>query len=49
MEVMAGTADREAIGQILGYMGDLNQKEKPVRGIIVAGEFGVAAISALAA
>jgi RecB family endonuclease NucS len=49
IELKAGTADRETIGQILGYMGDLSIKEKPVRGIIVAREFAIAAISALGA
>jgi RecB family endonuclease NucS len=49
IELKAGTADRETIGQILGYMGDLSQKEKPIRGIIVAGDFAVAAVSALGA
>ena len=49
IELKAGTADREAIGQILGYMGDLSNKEKPVRGIIVARDFALAAVSALGA
>lgn len=48
IELKAGKADRETIGQILGYMGDLQPvSEKPVRGIIVAGDFTVHAISAL--
>lgn len=50
IELKAGTGDRETIGQILGYMGDLQQEsKKPVRGIIVAGEFASAAVSALGA
>ena len=49
IELKAGTADRETIGQILGYMGDLSNKEKPVRGIIVARDFALAAVSALGA
>jgi RecB family endonuclease NucS len=49
IELKAGTADRETIGQILGYMGDLSQSKKPVRGIIVAGDFAPATISALGA
>jgi len=48
IELKTGKADRETIGQMLGYMGDLKQNSKtPVRGIIVAGEFASAAISAL--
>jgi RecB family endonuclease NucS len=35
----AGTADREAVAQILAYMGDLMQTQKSVRGILVAGDF----------
>jgi endonuclease len=36
VELKAGTADSRAIGQILGYMGDLQEEEggKPVRGIL---------------
>ncbi len=50
IELKAGTADRETIGQILGYMGDLQHRsKKPVRGIIVAGEFASATVSALGA
>src|ERR1700722_930407 len=49
IELKAGTANRETIGQILGYMGDLSQKETPVRGIIVARDFALAAVSALGA
>jgi len=40
IELKAGTADREAIGQILSYMGDLQaQGKEKVRGILVAGNF----------
>ena len=41
IELKTGTARREAIGQILSYMGDVAKEEKPagVRGILVAGEF----------
>ena len=50
IELKAGTADRETIGQILGYMGDLQRHSaKPVRGIIVAGDFTVPTVSALGA
>jgi len=49
IELKAGTADRETIGQILGYMGDLQRAGKPVRGIIVAGDFTLPAVSALGA
>ena len=50
IELKAGTADRETIGQILGYMGDLQREtKKTVRGIIVAGDFAPATVSALGA
>src|ERR1035438_4106553 len=49
IELKAGTADRETVGQILGYMGDLSRTEKPVRGIIVARDFAPATVSALGA
>jgi hypothetical protein len=49
IELKAGTADRETIGQILGYIGDLSQRKKPVRGIIVAGDFAPSTISAVRA
>jgi hypothetical protein len=41
VELKAGKADSRAIGQILGYMGDLYEEEggKPVRGILVAHDF----------
>ena len=40
IELKAGTARREAIGQVLSYMGDVAQEESAeVRGILVAGEF----------
>lgn len=41
IELKAGKADSRAIGQILGYMGDLQEEEggKPVRGILVAESF----------
>jgi transposase-like protein len=39
IELKAGPADRETIGQILGYMGDMMVGQKPIRGILVAGEF----------
>jgi RecB family endonuclease NucS len=47
VELKAGTADRETVGQIIGYMGDLQSASKSVRGIIVAGDFTQAAVSAL--
>ena len=48
IKLKAGTADRETIRQILGYMGDLQQhSKKPVRGIVVAGDFVPATIAAL--
>ena len=41
VELKAGKADSRAIGQILGYMGDLAEEEegRVVRGILVAHEF----------
>ena len=40
IELKAGTARREAIGQVLSYMGDVNDEEPgKVRGILVAGDF----------
>lgn len=48
VELKAGKADSRAIGQILGYMGDLQEEEggKPVRGILVAHDFDQRAKSA---
>ena len=40
IELKAGTARRDAIGQVLSYMGDVADEESAeVRGILVAGEF----------
>jgi hypothetical protein len=42
IELKAGTADDSALGQLQGYMGDAETKTaagRPVRGIIVAGDF----------
>lgn len=41
VELKAGKADSRAIGQILGYMGDLAEEEggRAVKGILVANEF----------
>jgi RecB family endonuclease NucS len=46
IELKAGPADRDAIGQILAYMGDLMVSAKSVRGILIAGEFSARAIAA---
>jgi hypothetical protein len=46
IELKAGTADRDAIGQILSYMGDLTDGPIRLRGIIVASEFSTRAIAA---
>jgi RecB family endonuclease NucS len=47
IELKAGTADRDAVGQILSYLGDLReQSKKPARGILIAGDFTARAISA---
>ncbi len=46
IELKAGTADRDAIGQILSYMGDLRDSTPRLRGIIVARDFSTRAIAA---
>lgn len=46
IELKAGPADRDAVGQILSYMGDLTDGTTWVRGIVVAREFSSRAIAA---
>jgi hypothetical protein len=46
IELKAGSADRDALGQILAYMGDLMPNEKTVRGILIAGDFTPRAVAA---
>jgi hypothetical protein len=46
IELKAGEADRKAVGQILGYMGDLMTQGKTVRGILIAGDFPSGPIAA---
>ncbi len=47
IELKAGEADRDAIGQLLSYMGQVVETvARPVRGILVAGSFSARAISA---
>ncbi len=46
IELKAGSADREAVGQILAYMGDLMEQSARVRGILIAREFLSRAVSA---
>ncbi len=47
IELKVGQADREVIGQILSYMGDLQAETgEPVRGIIIASDFTSRAIAA---
>jgi hypothetical protein len=46
IELKVATADRDAISQILQYMGDLKQTVSTVRGIIVAADFAPPAIAA---
>ena len=48
VELKAGKADSRAVGQILGYMGDLMAEEggKSIRGILVAHEFDIRTKSA---
>jgi hypothetical protein len=49
IELKAGTADRDAVGQILSYMGDLMEGAVSVRGILVAGDFTPRAVAAVRA
>jgi hypothetical protein len=46
IELKTASADRDAIGQILSYIGDLMETEEHVRGILVAREFTPRAIAA---
>lgn len=46
IELKVGEADREAVAQILSYIGDLSEACSKVRGILVAGAFTPRAISA---
>jgi endonuclease len=46
IELKAGAADRDAIGQILSYIGDLTDRTTQVRGILVAREFSARAVAA---
>ena len=46
IELKVGAADRDAIGQLLAYMGDLMDDGASVRGLPVAQEFGPRAVSA---
>ena len=41
IELKAGTARRNDVGQVLSYMGDVSEEEpgEDVRGILVAGDF----------
>lgn len=47
IELKAGVADRDAVGQILSYIGDLQSENKgSVRGILIAGDFTTRAVAA---
>ena len=46
IELKVGAADRDAIGQILSYIGDLTDGTTQVRGILVAREFSARAVAA---
>ncbi len=46
IELKAVPADRDAIGQILSYMGDLTDGTAPVRGVLIAPEFLPRAVAA---
>jgi hypothetical protein len=49
IELKAGTAARDAIGQILSYIGDFSSTGVQCRGIVVAADFSPAAVSAAVA
>jgi hypothetical protein len=46
IELKVGTAERDAIAQVLSYIGDISESTQKVRGIVVAGDFALPAISA---
>jgi Endonuclease NucS len=46
IELKAGRADRDAVGQILAYIGDLMDETTSVRGILVAADFSPRALAA---
>lgn len=46
IELKAGLADRDVLGQILSYMGDLTDNSSQVRGIIIAREFSPRLVAA---
>lgn len=46
IELKAGRADRDAIGQLLAYVGELMDEATSVRGILVAAEFSPRTIAA---
>ncbi len=46
IELKAGRANRDAVGQILGYIGELMSEDTPIRGILVAAEFSPSTIAA---
>lgn len=46
IELKAGLADRNAIAQILSYIGDLTDHITQVRGILIAREFSARAVAA---
>ncbi len=46
IELKVGTADRDAVGQLLAYMGDLMEGATQIRGVLVARDFAQSATSA---
>jgi hypothetical protein len=47
IELQAGEADRDAVAQVLSYKGDIaDSNGRPARGILIAGDFSLRAISA---
>jgi transposase-like protein len=46
IELKAGRADRDAVGQLLAYIGDLMDEAMSVRGILVAADFSPRALAA---
>jgi hypothetical protein len=46
IELKAGEADKNAVAQVLSYMGDVEQQRDRVRGVVVAQSFARPAVSA---
>ncbi len=46
IELKSGVADRDAIGQIASYLGDVANEARGIRGILIAHEFSPRALAA---